>query len=414
MTKKRIPVLCLILVNLLSYALLAMIVPDNAKALAIQAAALVVLNISTYLVIARFFKGDPFLFLISSMLVSVGMVMLSRIDATGGTDYARRQLLWFVLGIVVFYLSFFLYLKLPALSKLLWVYLGASYLLFLATLLFGTSINGAKNWITLGAQFSIQPSEIIKVLFVFFLAAAFSNVDKLRFRKLDGKWTISILSYAFFGFLVLQREWGSALVYFLVYACICYHSGFGFLYMLANVVPAGIAGVAGAMVLPHIQTRIAIWQDPWADPTVKGWQIIQSLLAINAGGFLGVGIGRGSPESVPESYSDAIFSVICEELGIFGGIAVVLLFFILVYRGLKVALRTKNPFDQTVALGLTLLFGFQSFIIIGGMIKLIPLTGVTLPFISYGGTSLFISFFQIGVLSAIAQKSLQTKKEDAA
>lgn len=413
MTRKRIPVLCLILVNLLSYGLLAMIVPANAKALLIQATILVVLNASTYLVISRFFRGDPFLFLISSMLVSIGMVMLSRIDATGGTDYARRQMLWFLMGIVVFYLSFFIYLKVPALSKLLWVYLGLSYLLFIVTLVLGTSINGAKNWITLGG-FSVQPSELIKVLFVFFLAAAFANVDKLRFRKIDGKWTLSVLSYAFFGFLVLQREWGSALVYFLVYACLCYHSGFGFWFLLINAVPAGIAGVVGAKVLPHIQTRIAIWQDPWVDPTVKGWQIIQSMLAINAGGFLGVGIGRGSPESVPESYSDAIFSLICEELGIFGGIAVVLLFFILVYRGLKVALKTKNTFDRTVALGLTLLFGFQSFIIIGGMIKLIPLTGVTLPFISYGGTSLLISFFQIGVLSAIAQKSLQTKKEDAA
>ena len=413
MTRKRIPVLCLILVNLLSYGLLAMIVPQNAKALLIQATILVVLNASTYLVISRFFRGDPFLFLISSMLVSVGMVMLSRIDATGGTDYARRQMLWFLMGIAVFYLSFFIYLKVPALSKLLWVYLGLSYLLFIVTLVLGTSINGAKNWITLGG-FSVQPSELIKVLFVFFLAAAFANVDKLRFKNLDGKWTLSILSYAFFGFLVLQREWGSALVYFLVYACLCYHSGFGFLFLLINAFPAGLAGFVGAKVLPHIQTRIAIWQDPWADPTVKGWQIIQSMLAINAGGFLGVGIGRGSPESVPESYSDAIFSLICEELGIFGGIAVVLLFFILVYRGLKIALKTKNTFDRTVALGLTLLFGFQSFIIIGGMIKLIPLTGVTLPFISYGGTSLLISFFQIGVLSAISQRSLQTKKEDAA
>ncbi|MBQ1935415.1 MAG: FtsW/RodA/SpoVE family cell cycle protein [Clostridia bacterium] len=413
MTRKRIPVLCLILVNLLSYGLLAMIVPQNAKALLIQATILVVLNASTYLVISRFFRGDPFLFLISSMLVSVGMVMLSRIDATGGTDYARRQMLWFLIGIAVFYLSFFIYLNVSALSKLLWVYLGLSYLLFVVTLVFGTAINGAKNWITLGG-FSVQPSELIKVLFVFFLAAAFANVDKLRFKNLDGKWMLSILSYAFFGFLVLQREWGSALVYFLVYACLCYHSGFGFLFLLINAFPAGLAGFVGAKVLPHIQTRIAIWQDPWVDPTVKGWQIIQSMLAINAGGFLGVGIGRGSPESVPESYSDAIFSLICEELGIFGGIAVVLLFFILVYRGLKIALKTKNTFDRTVALGLTLLFGFQSFIIIGGMIKLIPLTGVTLPFISYGGTSLLISFFQIGVLSAIAQRSLQTKKEDAA
>lgn len=414
MTKKRIPVLCLILVNLLSYALLAMIVPEQTRSLAISALILVGLNISTYLVIARFFKGDPFLFLISSMLVSIGMVMLSRIDATSGTDYAKRQLLWFLLGIVVFYLSFFLYLKISVFFKWVWFYPGVSYLLFLVTLLFGTNINGAKNWITLGNRFSIQPSEIIKVLFVFFLAAAFYNVDRLRIRRLDGKWTISLMSYAFFGFLVLQREWGSALVYFMVYACLCYHSGFGFLYLLVNAIPAGIAGTVGALVLPHIQTRIAIWKNPWSDATVKGWQIIQSLLAIHAGGFLGVGLGRGSPESVPESYSDAIFSVICEELGIFGGIAVVLLFFILVYRGLKVALRTKNGFDRTVALGLTLLLGFQSFIIIGGMIKLIPLTGVTLPFISYGGTSLLISFFQIGVLSAIAQKSLQTKKEDAA
>ncbi len=414
MTRKRIPVFCLIAVNLLSYSLLALIVPENTKALLIQAAILVAVNSITYLVIARFFKGDPFLFLISSMLVSIGLVMLSRIDATEGTDYARRQMLWFLLGIVVFYLSFFIYLKVPKLSALLWGYLGLSYLLFIVTLVFGTTVKGARNWISLGGGLSFQPSEVIKVLFVFFIAAAFANIDKLRLKSLDGKWMMSILAYGFFGFLVLQREWGSALVYFLVYAGLCYYSGFGFLFLLINAIPAGVAGFIGASLLPHIQTRIAIWQNPWSDPTVKGWQIVQSLLAIHAGGFLGVGIGRGSPASIPESYSDAIFSLICEELGIFGGIAVVLLFFILVYRGIKIALKTRNRFDRTVALGLTLLFGFQSFIIIGGMIKLIPLTGVTLPFISYGGTSLLISFFQIGVLSAIAQKSLQPKKEDVA
>jgi cell division protein FtsW (lipid II flippase) len=148
-----------------------------------------------------------------------------------------------------------------------------------------------------------------------------------------------------------------------------------------------------------------MWMNPWADAAGKGYQITQSMFAIGAGGFFGRGIGLGNPNLIPEVKTDFIFSAICEEVGIFGGIAVILLYFILVYRGFKISLYIKDSFKKLVALGITLMFGFQTFIIIGGVIKFIPLTGITLPFISYGGSSLTSGFIALGILQALSKES---------
>lgn len=165
------------------------------------------------------------------------------------------------------------------------------------------------------------------------------------------------------------------------------------------------------MMLNYVQVRFSSWLNPWADVAGKGYQIAQSLFAIGAGGFWGTGIGMGQPQYIPEVHTDFIFSAICEEMGIFGGIAVILLFFILVYRGIKIALGIKNIFHRTVAIGIALMFGFQAFIIIGGVIKLIPLTGITLPFISYGGSSLTTSFIALGILQGTSSSKYMAEEE---
>ena len=154
----------------------------------------------------------------------------------------------------------------------------------------------------------------------------------------------------------------------------------------------------------HIQIRVHTWLDPWADVAGSGYQIYQSLFAIASGGFFGTGLGQGRPGYIPEVHSDFIFSAICEELGLFGGFAIILLFFIFTYRGIKIALKLPDGFDKCVATGITVMFGIQTFIIIGGVIKMIPLTGITLPFISYGGSSLLSSFISLGILQAISAK----------
>ena len=148
------------------------------------------------------------------------------------------------------------------------------------------------------------------------------------------------------------------------------------------------------------------WIDPWSDITDKGYQITQSLFAIASGGFFGTGIGMGRPDMVPAVTTDFIFAAICEELGVFGGVAVVLLFMLLIYRGIKIILGVKNRFNKILGFGIAVMFGLQTFIIIGGVIKLIPLTGITLPFVSYGGSSLTTSFIALGIMQAISNTDM--------
>jgi len=163
-------------------------------------------------------------------------------------------------------------------------------------------------------------------------------------------------------------------------------------------------GLLGLKFLYHIQVRVKVWLDPWSDIADKGWQIAQSLFAIASGGYFGRGLGNGSPTYIPEVHTDFIFAAICEEMGVFGGAAVIILFFLLSYRCFKITLKTKNEYNKAVALGLTLMFALQTFIIIGGVIKFIPLTGITVPFVSYGGTSIVVSFASLGIMQAVSAR----------
>jgi cell division protein FtsW (lipid II flippase) len=168
-----------------------------------------------------------------------------------------------------------------------------------------------------------------------------------------------------------------------------------------------IPGIIASYVLfYHIRVRVEAWINPWTDITDKGYQISQSLFAIATGGFFGTGIGMGRPDMVPAVTTDFIFSAICEELGIFGGVAVVLLFMLFTYRGIKIILGVKNRFNKILGFGIVVMFGLQTFIIIGGVIKLIPLAGITLPFVSYGGSSLTTSFIALGIMQAISNPDI--------
>ncbi|MBO5955594.1 MAG: FtsW/RodA/SpoVE family cell cycle protein, partial [Clostridia bacterium] len=180
-------------------------------------------------------------------------------------------------------------------------------------------------------------------------------------------------------------------------------------FLFFNVMSALLVGFLGYKFLYHIQVRVGVWLDPWADVSNKGYQIAQSLFAIASGGYFGRGLGNGSPYYIPEVHTDFIFSAICEELGVFGGAAVIILFFLLSYRCFKITLNTENLYNKAVGLGLTLMFALQTFIIIGGVIKFIPLTGITVPFVSYGGTSIVVSFASLGIMQAIS--AIEDRKE---
>ena len=405
------PVYLVILINLMGFLLLYLYKEPYDNITIFAGLSIIALICLTYALILKLEMGDEYLFLIVSMLMSIGFIMLYRLDK----NLALKQIIWLSIGIIMFFACYYAYLKINMWQKFLYFYPVVSYILFIITIVFGGGRRGANNWIAIG-RISIQASEIIKVLYIFFLASYYTDPDKLNvcpitIKGLNIKINISrqlifiALNYIFIGFLFLQRELGTAFLFFGVFIFFLFIFGSRISTLIINAIMACIGVVFSYFYFYHIRVRFQTWINPWSDISNKGYQITQSLFAIGSGGFFGTGLGLGRPDFVPEVHTDFIFSAICEEMGIFGGIAVIFLFFIFAYRGFKVSLMVNETFDRIVALGITLMFALQTFIILGGVIKLIPLTGITLPFISYGGSSLVSGFISLGILQAISKKA---------
>ncbi len=351
--------------------------------------------IYSILVLCR--MGDKFLVLIAFMLMTVGVLMLCRLDIVMGA----RQIVWIVVGGIVFFLSYSFFYNIRFWNRMWLLYAFGGAALFVLTLIFGKTVNGSRNWISFGA-ISFQPSEIIKILYIMFLACKYSGSFNKPFLKVDPTFVTGIVTYLYILFLVLQRDWGTILVVFLIFIFMIYVYEEKSWFLWANILAATIVGILGYLFLYHIQVRVGVWLNPWDDVSNKGYQIAQSLFAIASGGYFGRGLGNGAPDYIPEVHTDFIFSAICEEMGVFGGAAIIILYFLLAYRCFKVTLNTQNSYNKAVGLGLSLMFSLQTFIIIGGVIKLIPLTGITMPFVSYGGTSIAVSFASLGIMQAIS------------
>lgn len=400
------PLILLVIANVLGI-LLVMINKDIQSENIITLCAIMCgVNLIAYIAINLFALGDAYLFVIISMLSSIGIIMQTRIDSDNGI----RQMKLYLVGVVCFFITIIVYKIFHKYwNKLLIFYFSLSMLSFIATAIFGTVRNGSKNWIIING-ISIQPSEFVRILFVLSLAAVLTNgrikktdnsCDDKSLKRLRLGMTAAV-AYINAGCLLLQREWGIAVLFFAIYLSYLFIYGESKLFFAGNVLAAIGAGAIGVTFMSHIQVRVSTWLDPFADVTGKGYQIVQSMFAIAAGGFSGSGIGNGSPYFIPIVSSDFIFSAICEEMGILGGIAVLLLYFVLVYRGFKIALSSTNPFNKAVSIGLSVMLGVQTFIIVGGVVKLIPLTGITLPFISYGGSSMITTFIALGILQSIS------------
>lgn len=363
---------------------------------------------TAYFIILKTKLGDEYLFLIVSMLISLGITMIYRLDNNTGI----KQAIWTAIGIVLFFAVCQTFRLLKIWDKLAVYYMVASVFLFLITLLLGRNINGATNWIVIG-KLSFQPLEISKILYILFLACYFKKPDQLFFNgaKFDetkriklNKLVLVLFTFINIFFLMLQREWGSILLISFIYIIILYVFGNDVIFFLCNILMTIPVALFGYYFVHHIKVRIDTWLNPWADIAGKGYQITQSLFAICSGGYFGTGLGLGRPDMVPAVNTDFIFSAICEEMGILTGVAVILLYMLLTYRGLKIVMKVKMKFYKVLSLGITTMLGLQTFIIIGGVIKLIPLTGITLPYISYGGSSLVSSFIILGILQAISKE----------
>lgn len=395
------PIYLVALVDLTLFGPLSMISGTFAPFILTLGAVKVALTFLTTIILRKFRMGDTYIALIVAMILSIGLAMQLRLS----TEIGVKQFIWYLIGLGLFILTTSIYHLIYKRIKSIWFFYALMIFLFILTLIIGTSINGAKNWIILG-RFSFQPSEFIKILFVFFMASFVSDPDALRLkianRTTSSKWTLMLLVFIVLGFFVIQREFGTALLIFIVYLSILYVFEKAMIFIAINAIIAGLAALVAIQLTPHLGVRIDSWLNPFSDIAGKGYQITQSLFAIGSGSFFGTGLGMGYPHFIPNVETDFIFSAICEEMGIFGGIAIIVLFMLLVYRGIKICLLLRNPFTKSLAFGLTITVGFQTFLIIGGVTRLIPLTGITLPFVSYGGSSLISSFIIIGLLQSLS------------
>ena len=392
----KLPAYLLVIMNFLGFLLLFM--ANNYRTDVIYVGmGLLGLFILIYSILVLCRMGDKFLVLIASMLMTMGVLMLCRLDIVMGA----RQILWIGLGGITFFAAYCIFYNIWFWDRLWLFYAAAGVCLFVLTLVLGKTVNGSKNWIDLG-PLSFQPSEIIKILYIMFLACHYSGSWTKPFCKISPMIMTGIVTYVYILFLVMQRDWGPILVIFTIFIFMVYVYEENRKFLLFNIASASIVALLGYKFLYHIQVRVGVWLNPWEDVSNKGYQIAQSLFAIASGGYFGRGLGNGSPDYVPEVHTDFIFAAICEEMGVFGGAAVIILFFLLAYRCFKITLNTQNEFNKATGLGLTLMFALQTFIIIGGVIKFIPLTGITVPFVSYGGTSIVVSFASLGIMQAIS------------
>lgn len=362
-------------------------------------------------------NADPFLLPLGGVLAALGLTMIYRIDP----ELAFRQGLWVVVGVGAFVaLVLFLkdYRELDSVKYILGV--SAIVLLVLPALPYiGRTINGATLWVDFGGGIVFQPGELAKVLFVIFLAGYLrDNREMLSYGaagqgRLPSPKHLGPLLLIWGGAMLVlfqTRDLGGALLFFAIFLVMLYTATARWSFVAVGLA-LFLAGAYGLyQVIPHVQTRVGSWLDPWADPADTSYQLVQSLYAISSGGVFGSGLGNGvllSPEGnpyIPFLETDFIFSAIAQELGLAGAAGVILLYLIFAYRGLRISMLASDGFSKLLAAGLTAAVSIQAFIIIGGVVGLIPLTGITLPFISYGGSSIVANFIILALLLMISDR----------
>ncbi len=369
--------------------------------------------------------ADPVLLPVVAALNGLGLAVIHRLDLADDTTFARQQLIWMTLGVLLFVLTLVFLRDHRVLQRFTYTLGLASILLLLLPLVpgIGTSVNGAQIWIRL-AGFSFQPGEVAKVLLVVAFAGylvlhrdalALAGrrilfIDLPRGRDLGpilAMWVVSL------GILVFQRDLGSSLLFFGLFLIMLYVATErpGWL-VVGGTMFFGGAGLlyyvsVSTGALSHIQNRVAIWLDPmkYFDETPGSGQLVEGLFGMAYGGLLGRGFGEGSPERVPYAESDFIVASIGEELGLTGVIAVILLYGFIVERALRAALVCRDGFGKLLCVGLAGVFAMQVFVVIGGVTRLIPLTGLTTPFLSYGGSSLVANWVIIALLLRVSDQA---------
>lgn len=350
-------------------------------------------------ILRRLPDADPYLFPAAALLSGWGLLTVWRLDATFGA----RQAIWLGISMLILYFGTRIPTTLDSLRKYKYLLLTAGLILTGLTLIFGTNPLGYGPRLWLGCcGIFFQPSEPLKLLLVAYLAAYLADRLPIRLGALPLLYPTLLLSGLAILLLYFQRDLGTASIFLALYTSIIYLATQRRRAVLVSVGFLIFVGFAGYYFVDIVHARIDSWLNPWDDPSGGSYQIIQSLMAIANGGLEGRGPGLGSPALVPVAISDFIFAAVAEETGLMGTVGLIALFGLIISRGLRTAIRAPNLFRRLFAAGISAYIGIQALLIMGGNLRLLPLTGVTLPFISYGGSSLLTSFLALLFLLLIS------------
>jgi cell division protein FtsW (lipid II flippase) len=371
--------------------------------------------------------ADPYLLPMTGVLTALGLTEIYRL----GEDDAFKQGLWMVIGIALFALAL---IRLRRDYRVLEQYkylfgIGAIVLLFLPSVPgLGTTVNGARLWVKIG-PLQFQPGELAKILLIVFLAGYLREKrEVLAQGRLKDLGPLLVIWGGAMLVLVETNDLGSALLYFGIFIAMLYIATGRAAYVGAGAVLFAGAGIFAYKTIGHVQDRVTIWLDPWTETKVfcaqtgtlalrqdcESYQLVKSLYSIGNGGFGGAGLGKGTftttsgASLIPFLNTDFIYSALAQELGLVGAAALLLVFMLFVARGMKIALQADDGFSKLLAAGLTFGFALQTFIIVGGVLRLIPLTGITLPFVSYGGSSVVANFVLLAGLLLVSNRANST------
>ncbi|MPZ14491.1 MAG: FtsW/RodA/SpoVE family cell cycle protein [Chloroflexi bacterium] len=361
---------------------------------------------------ARLGAADQALLPIVGMLVALGLIAVNRLEPS----LAPRQALWIVLGCAALVGTALVLPRIDWLARYRYTWASAGILLLLATMVFGVDPNasGTRLWLGFGGLY-FQPSEIMKVVMVTFFASYLAEKGVLishaplrigrvvlpplpYLAPLAAMWALSM------ALLIWQRDLGAALLFYLVFLALLY-AGTGRPYVGVGLIFLIVGAIVAYTLFDHVQLRARIWLDPWPEAQEAAYQIVQGLTAFAAGGIMGSGLGYGYAEYVPAVHTDFVLAALGEELGLIGTLAVVALYLALMHRAFRIALRAPSTFAMLLAAGLGATLGLQAIIILGGNLRLIPITGITLPFLSYGGSSILVNFIMVGLLLRVSAES---------
>jgi cell division protein FtsW (lipid II flippase) len=339
---------------------------------------------------------------------TLGVLEISRLDSALGS----RQAVWIVVGLWIVIAGQRLFERYRRLESVAYVWVIASFALFILLQLFGTEVNGARLWFTFGS-FEIQPVEIVKLFMVFFMAsylarngAAIGSLapsDVVANVRLLGPlllgWGVSILV------LALQRDVGEAILFLGVFVVMLYVASRRIDLVAISALVFGLGAWFVASHFAYVQARIAVWRDPWSDPLGAGYQAEQSFFALANGGLFGAGYHLGHPGFIPDAATDYILAALGEEFGVVGVIALLAIYLALVVRGMRIAFYAPDRFTALLATGFAATLGIQVFVIVAGVLGLLPLTGITLPFISYGGSSVVANIIMLDLLWLFSRRA---------